>query len=597
LEAILCTEELSRRPSRPPDYETEHRALAALVQALADSPGTILQTLADTILTIFGADSAGLSLLTKDETRFYWPAIAGAWQPHIGGGTPRNFGPCGDVLDRNAPQLFTHWERRYPYLHAAHPAAEEGLLVPFYVKGKAVGTIWAIMHDTRRKFDAEDLRQLESLGRFASAAYQAVTVLDEVEQQGRALRQTHTELEKRLAELHQAEDSRRAAVTSMEERTQELVQSQERLRALAIKLSRAEDRERKRLATAIHEDLSQLLALAKMKLERLDVHQGRADVRPALTVVKGLLNESLTVARTLTADLRPPLLGGTDDLMAALRWVVDKMHRHGLTVTVTEHGESKVLEEDILLVTYQAVQELLWNVLKHAQTGEATICVDRRGEQAEIIIEDRGQGFDSTRMTTPSKEGGFGLLNISERVSSVGGHFTITSAPGAGTRAQIIVPMKATHGDKSSRKAELQDSRSRGEEPSETIDRARMQVLVVDDHPLMREAVRHLVEDQADMAVIAEASDGQTSVQLARDMMPDVIIMDVNLPGLNGIDATREIKRERPNSVVIGLSMHEDERMAEAMRQAGASMFLSKGSLPQALCAAIRAAQNLHHYY
>jgi PAS domain S-box-containing protein len=69
--------------------------------------------------------------------------------------------------------LFTHWQRRYPYLQTAIPRAEEGLLAPFYVNGKAVGTIWAIAHSNCRKFDAEDLRLLESMGRFASAAYQA----------------------------------------------------------------------------------------------------------------------------------------------------------------------------------------------------------------------------------------------------------------------------------------------------------------------------------------------------------------------------------------------------------------------------------------
>ena len=174
LESIVCTDELQRRAYRPPDYETENRALVALVGALADSPRTILQTLADKVLAILHADSAGLSLLTKDKKRFYWAAIAGAWQPHIGGGTPRDFGPCGDVLDRNAPLLFQHFELRYPYIRPVTPLAEECLLVPFYVAGEAVGTIWAIAHGTSRKFDAEDLRVLESMGRFASAAYQAV---------------------------------------------------------------------------------------------------------------------------------------------------------------------------------------------------------------------------------------------------------------------------------------------------------------------------------------------------------------------------------------------------------------------------------------
>ncbi len=172
LNEILCTEELSRRPRRPPDYETENRALGRLIEALGNSPETILQVLADTLLEVFKADSAGLSLLAEDGRNFEWVAIAGAWNPHLGGGTPRDFGPCGDVLDCGKPLLFKHWERRYPYLAAATPLAEEGLLVPFFVDGKEVGTIWTIAHSKARQFDAEDLRQLESMGRFASAAYQ-----------------------------------------------------------------------------------------------------------------------------------------------------------------------------------------------------------------------------------------------------------------------------------------------------------------------------------------------------------------------------------------------------------------------------------------
>jgi PAS domain S-box-containing protein len=187
LESILCTEELRGRPSRPPDYEKENRALVALMSALADSPSIIFQTLAETILDITQCDSAGLSLLTRDGKkpdvcgkRFYWPAIAGMWNPHVGGGTPRNFGPCGDVLDQNRTLLFRHFERRYPYLMPVIPAAEECLLVPFHVAGQAVGTIWAIMHSDRRKFDAEDDRVMASLGKFASSAYQALVHIEDL---------------------------------------------------------------------------------------------------------------------------------------------------------------------------------------------------------------------------------------------------------------------------------------------------------------------------------------------------------------------------------------------------------------------------------
>jgi len=168
-------EELKRRPTRAPDYATESHALVALAQALADSPRTILQRLAEKILEILKVGSAGVSLLTEDEKNFYWPAIAGKWQMQVGGGTPRNFGPCGDVLDCNAPLLFRRPQRRYAYFESVAPRVEECLLVPFFVAGKPVGTIWAIAHDAQRKFDTEDLRQLENLGKFASAAYQAQT--------------------------------------------------------------------------------------------------------------------------------------------------------------------------------------------------------------------------------------------------------------------------------------------------------------------------------------------------------------------------------------------------------------------------------------
>jgi PAS domain S-box-containing protein len=190
LESILCTEELQSRPSRSPDYEKENRALVKLVSALADSPATIFRTLAETILETTQCDSAGLSLLTRDGQtpdvcgeRFYWPAIAGMWNPHQGGGTPRNFGPCGDVLDQGRTLLFTHFERRYPYLLPVNPAAEECLLVPFYVAGEAVGTIWGIMHSDRRKFDAEDNRIMDSLGKFASSAYQALKHIEDLKVQ------------------------------------------------------------------------------------------------------------------------------------------------------------------------------------------------------------------------------------------------------------------------------------------------------------------------------------------------------------------------------------------------------------------------------
>jgi len=237
LESILCTQELRNRPSRSPDYETENRALVALASALADSPRTILQTLADKVFEVLHADSAGLSLLTEDEKRFYWAAVAGAWRPRIGAEAPRNFGPCGDVLDHNVPMLFNHWERRYPYLSSAMPLADEGLLVPFYVNGKAVGTIWAVAHDNRRKFDAEDLRLLERMSRFASAAYQTVESLENLKLQMSAREKAETELRELTNGL---EAQVRARTEELEQRNKQLTEARARLAEEKLALERSE---------------------------------------------------------------------------------------------------------------------------------------------------------------------------------------------------------------------------------------------------------------------------------------------------------------------------------------------------------------------
>ncbi|PWT92254.1 MAG: hypothetical protein C5B54_03820 [Acidobacteria bacterium] len=203
LESILCTEELQHRPWRSHDYARETRALTKLAHALAESPQTILQTLAETILDTTRADSAGLALLRKEDEgkTFYWPAVAGAWKMYIGRITPRDFSPSGDVLDRNIPLLFKHLQLRYTHFAAIKEAPAEALFVPFFINGKAVGTVWAVIHNEERKFDAEDERLLVSLGRVASLAYQTLMSIQELKFQMAERERADTELQKLNNEL------------------------------------------------------------------------------------------------------------------------------------------------------------------------------------------------------------------------------------------------------------------------------------------------------------------------------------------------------------------------------------------------------------
>jgi CheY-like chemotaxis protein len=117
----------------------------------------------------------------------------------------------------------------------------------------------------------------------------------------------------------------------------------------------------------------------------------------------------------------------------------------------------------------------------------------------------------------------------------------------------------------------------------------KIRVLLADDHAVLRAGMTSLLNDEPDIEVVGEAWDGQMAVELAVDLQPDVILMDVTMPRLNGIEATRRIMAQLPRVRIIGLSMHEQESMAVAMRRAGAKAYLTKDGRCETLIDAIRA--------
>lgn len=114
-----------------------------------------------------------------------------------------------------------------------------------------------------------------------------------------------------------------------------------------------------------------------------------------------------------------------------------------------------------------------------------------------------------------------------------------------------------------------------------------IKILIADDHPVFRFGLKALLATEPDLQVIAEASTGLDAVTLARDLSPDVILMDINMPEMNGIEATRQIVRARPETGILILSMLDDDTVFSAMR-AGARGYLLKGSEGDATVQAIR---------
>lgn len=121
-------------------------------------------------------------------------------------------------------------------------------------------------------------------------------------------------------------------------------------------------------------------------------------------------------------------------------------------------------------------------------------------------------------------------------------------------------------------------------------------IILADDHRIMREGLRALLEKQPDIEVLAEAENGRTTVELSRELKPNVVIIDIAMPDLNGIEATRQILAESPGVKVIALSMHSDRKFVREMLSAGASGYMLKDSAFEELDKALHAVINNQTY-
>jgi two-component system response regulator NreC len=117
-------------------------------------------------------------------------------------------------------------------------------------------------------------------------------------------------------------------------------------------------------------------------------------------------------------------------------------------------------------------------------------------------------------------------------------------------------------------------------------------ILIADDHTLLRNGIRSLLEDEPDMIIVGEANDGREAVRLAAQLKPNVILMDIAMPLLNGLEATRQIKREHPEINVLVLTMYDHEEYFRQMLEVGASGYIIKRAAANELVAAIRAVYN-----
>jgi PAS domain S-box-containing protein len=398
------------------------------------------------------------------------------------------------------------------------------------------------------------------------------------DQQGRPVRMVGVNFD--VTERRRTEERLRSFTQELEvrvaERTQELTQLHARLRALSTELNLAEQRERKRLATDLHDYLTQLLALVCMKLGQIK-RLAPQTVQTELAQTEGVVNEALIYTRTLVAQLSPPVLHEFG-LPVALRWLGEQMIRQELSVEVRQLVPDRVpLPEDQAVLLFQSVRELLINVKKHAGTHRAVMTIEQSGDDLCICVRDEGVGMD---LDTPSatnqpsaSSSKFGLFSIRERMLAIGGRMEVESSPGRGMTSCLILPLKRVSADDQPAPSSSQEE-GRGENGEQQD--ARIRVLLVDDHPMIREGLRGLLYVHEDLTVVGEACDGEEALCLTDKLRPDCVIMDVNMPRMDGIEATRRLKAAFTRTAVIGLSVNASREVEGAMRRAGVDQFLSK---------------------
>ncbi len=397
-----------------------------------------------------------------------------------------------------------------------------------------------------------------------------------------------------ITDRRQAEQTLRAFAQELErqvaERTAALSASHAQMRGLTQDLIRSEQDERRRVATELHDYLAQLLVVARLKLAQIKRLIPHAPDQTLVHDTELVLDDALAYTRSLVAELSPQILYHLG-LAPALRWLGEHMAQHHLQVrTITADSESTQIPVETALHLYQAVRELLFNVLKHADCHEATVTLAvTDGRQAVVTVSDRGRGFNPASLEGKSAEtwDHYGLFNIRERLQSVGGAMDIVSRPGAGTAVTLTCPLPDV--------AELPVVDAQRREPARpgvtTSDPAqRVRILLTDDHAIVRQGLRALLSHHADLDVVGEAATGVEAVQLAATLLPDVIVMDANMPEMDGIDATSRIKGAHPQIVVIGLSVQTSDEVTARMLAAGASRYLTKESAGDQLYAAILAA-------
>ena len=254
------------------------------------------------------------------------------------------------------------------------------------------------------------------------------------------LKKAHGDLERQVRE-RTAELSRTNGI--LREEIAERLKAEGQIRRLASQLALAEEREKRAIASDLHDHIGQALAMVKGRLGRMQGNAVFSGLETELEEIQTLLSQTLHYTRTLTFEISPPVLYELG-LEPALEWLSKQFQKkHGLRAEVAFSGAKGDVPDDLKITLFRSVQELLMNAVKHARAGCVRIHLAWAPEHISVRVSDDGVGFDPARAEAAAvDDGGFGLFSIRERLKGLGGEMTLDSAPGRGAAFTLSAPLR-----------------------------------------------------------------------------------------------------------------------------------------------------------
>lgn len=572
LDHILRNDELEKRPSRPPDYKAEAETLAWLAESLADSADTILQKLSDAALKLCGADSAGVSIAEQENGSelFRWRGVSGQLSPFLMGTMPRDFSPCGHVLKTGSHHLMLKMIGHYQYVDQLKLPLYEVLLVPFFVAGNAVGTMWIVAHSDKKKFDSEDLRLLTSLTRFASAGYQSKIRFDYDKAYG-------ADLEASRAEAERANQAKSAFLANM---------SHEIRSPLGAIMGFSELLRHTDLTT---EERSNYLSIIDRNSTQL------------LRVIDDILDLAKVEAGKMTIE---NIEFSLSELLADFASIVGfKARENGIKFEL--YADTPLPEEIISDPTRirQILNNAVGNAIKFTPFGSVKLKVSYAEQILSFEITDTGRGispeqaknlfkpFTQADDSTKRKYGGTGLgLTLTKNLcQALGGDFRmVESQLDKGStflatlktitqpQTQIIPPNEIKFKTTPSRMALDEQKRFSG-----------IRILLVEDSPDNQILIKLMVQKLGGEIVIG--SNGREGVDLALSHEVDVVLMDIQMPEMDGHEAVRTLRASGYKKPIIALTAHAMKEEIDRALESGFSSFATKPIEREKLIASVLA--------